>query len=171
MPTLFYEGHCKERFQSCWVRRKQESHAGHNKDFRHKLFLIQYTVSVSLLLLLILIITIIIIHPPYNFQLNSGHEETWNLLSWHECKWHEFFYQLIKKSFQSDEEWRLFYCNSILVCRVIQDFGLCELDDLWRHIVDTKWCKITKYGISVQMPSVQGWNFAGLMCCKNYTCW
>ena len=34
------------------------------------------------------------------------------------------------KSFQSDEEWRLFYCNSILVCQVIQDFGLCKLDDL-----------------------------------------
>ena len=34
------------------------------------------------------------------------------------------------KSFQSDEEWRLFYCNSVLVCRVIQDFGLCKLDEL-----------------------------------------
>ena len=28
------------------------------------------------------------------------------------------------------EEWPLFYCNSILVCQVIQDFGLCKLDDL-----------------------------------------
>ena len=49
---------------------------------------------------------------------------------------------------------RTFLC---VFCRVIQDFGLCKLDDLWRHIVETKWCKITKYGISVQMLSVQGW--------------
>ena len=27
----------------------------------------------------------------------------------------------------------------------------------WRHIVDTKWCKIAKYGISVQILSLQGW--------------
>ena len=31
----------------------------------------------------------------------------------------------------------------------------------------TQWCKITRYGISVQI--LQGWNLAGLMCCKNYT--
>ena len=43
------------------------------------------------------------------------------------CIWHEIFYQLIWKSFQSDEEWSLFYCDSILVCRVIQDFSLCKL--------------------------------------------
>jgi len=30
------------------------------------------------------------------------------------------------------------------------------------NIVDTKWCQITKYGISVQILSLQGWNFAGL---------
>ena len=40
------------------------------------------------------------------------------------------FLLAIWKSFQSDEEWRLFYCNSILVCRVIKDVGLCKLDDL-----------------------------------------
>ena len=34
-----------------------------------------------------------------------------------------------------------------------------------------KWCKITKYGISVQVRSLQDWNFAGLMCCKDYTLW
>ena len=34
------------------------------------------------------------------------------------------------KSFQSDEEWRLFYCDSTLGCQVIQDFDLCKLDDL-----------------------------------------
>ena len=28
--------------------------------------------------------------------------------------------------------------NSILGCRVIQDFGLRKLDNLWRHKVDTK---------------------------------
>ena len=33
------------------------------------------------------------------------------------------------KSFQNDEEWRLFYCDSTFGCRVIQDFGLCKLDD------------------------------------------
>ena len=41
-------------------------------------------------------------------------------------------------------------------CRVIKDFDLCKLGDLWRHIVNTKWCKITKYGISVQVLSLQG---------------
>ena len=40
------------------------------------------------------------------------------------------FYYLIGKSFQNDEEWRLFYCDSTLGCRVIQDFNLCKLDDL-----------------------------------------
>ena len=37
---------------------------------------------------------------------------------------------LFKKSFQSDEEWRLFYCDSTLGCRVIQAFDLCKLNDL-----------------------------------------
>ena len=31
-----------------------------------------------------------------------------------------------------------FYFDSILGCRVIQDFDLCKLDDLGRHIVDIK---------------------------------
>ena len=31
--------------------------------------------------------------------------------------------------------------------------------------------KITKYGIIVQILSLRGWNFAGLVCCKNYTFW
>ena len=29
----------------------------------------------------------------------------------------------------NDDEWRLFYCDSTFGCRVIQDFGLCKLDD------------------------------------------
>ena len=37
-----------------------------------------------------------------------------------------------------------FYFDSILGCRVIQDFDLCKLDDLGRHIVDIKWLKIKK---------------------------
>ena len=60
------------------------------------------------------------------------------------CLWSEIFYQLLWKSFQNDEEWHLFYCNSTLGGWVIQDFDLCKLDDLWCHFVDTKWCKITK---------------------------
>ena len=47
----------------------------------------------------------------------------------------------------------LFLEYFIIGCRVIQDFGLCKLDDLWRHVVDTKWCKITKYGISANTKS------------------
>ena len=39
------------------------------------------------------------------------------------------FYYLVRKSFQNDEEWRLFYCDSTLGRRVIQDFDLCKLDD------------------------------------------
>ena len=31
-----------------------------------------------------------------------------------------------------------FIVIALLAARVIQDFGLCKLDDLWRHIVDTK---------------------------------
>ena len=61
-----------------------------------------------------------------------------------------------------------FIVIALLVAELFTDFDLCKLDDLWRHSVDTKWCKITKYGISVQILSLQGWNFAGLMCCKNY---
>ena len=60
------------------------------------------------------------------------------------CIWHKNFHKLIRKSFQNDEEWRLFYCDSTRGCRVIQDFDLCKLDDLCRRKVDTKWCKITK---------------------------
>ena len=44
------------------------------------------------------------------------------------CPWHEIFY-LIRKSFQSDEEWRLFQRDSTLGCRLIQDFDLCKLDE------------------------------------------
>ena len=54
-----------------------------------------------------------------------------------------FFNYLVRKSFQNDEEWRLFYCDSTLGCRVIQDFDLCKLDmcDVKRY---TKWCEISK---------------------------
>ena len=52
------------------------------------------------------------------------------------CLWNKFFYYLIRKSFENDKEWRLFYCDSTLGSRVIQDFDLCKLDDLWRHDVD-----------------------------------
>ena len=34
--------------------------------------------------------------------------------------------------------------NGALGCQVIQDLDLCKLDDLGRHIVESKWCKITK---------------------------
>jgi len=33
-------------------------------------------------------------------------------------------------SFQNDEEWHLFYCNSNLGWQVIQDLDLCKLKDL-----------------------------------------
>ena len=33
------------------------------------------------------------------------------------------------KSFQNDEDWHLFYCDSTLGCQVIQDFGVGKLDD------------------------------------------
>ena len=58
--------------------------------------------------------------------------------------WNEFFYYRIRKSFQNNREWCLFYCDSTLACRVVQDFDLCKLDYLWRHNVDTKWFEITK---------------------------
>ena len=37
---------------------------------------------------------------------------------------------LSNSSFQNDEKWRLFYCDSTLGWRVIQDFDLYKLDDL-----------------------------------------
>jgi len=74
------------------------------------------------------------------------------------CLRKETFYYLIWKSFQNDEEWRLFYCDSTLGCRVIQDFvGFITLDDLWRRSVNTKWCQVTKYGISLQILSLRSW--------------
>ena len=63
------------------------------------------------------------------------------------CLWSEFFYYQIWKRFQCDKEWHLFDCDSTLGSRVIQEFDLCKLDDLWHHIVDTKWCKITIWNI------------------------
>ena len=45
------------------------------------------------------------------------------------CPWHDIFYYLIEKSFQNGEQWRLFYCDSTLGCRVIKDFDLCKLDE------------------------------------------
>ena len=71
------------------------------------------------------------------------------------CLWSEFFCYLIQKSFQNDEEWRLFYCDSTLGCRVIQDFDLCKLDELSRHSVDTKWCIITKNWLCLTTFSVK----------------
>ena len=41
-----------------------------------------------------------------------------------------FFITLLGRAFQNDEEWRLFYFNSITGCRVVRDFALCKLDDL-----------------------------------------
>ena len=66
--------------------------------------------------------------------------------------WHEIFY-LIGKSFQNDEEWRLFCCDSTLGCRVIQDFNLCKLDEC-DVTTGAKWCKITKNRISLTTFSV-----------------
>jgi len=86
------------------------------------------------------------------------------------CPWHEIFYYLVWKSFQSDEERRLF-CDSTLGCRVLQDFELCKLDNLQRQNRNTKWCKTTKYVIFVQILNLQGWNLAGLMYCNIYTFW
>ena len=53
------------------------------------------------------------------------------------CLWHKIFYSLIRKSFQNDEEWRLFYCDSTLGYWVLQDFDLRKLDNLWGHNRDT----------------------------------
>ena len=39
--------------------------------------------------------------------------------------------KVIWKSFQNDEEWRLFYCDSTLGCRVIQDFVVAFLQIKW----------------------------------------
>ena len=46
--------------------------------------------------------------------------------------------------FENGEGWHLFYCDSTLGCQIIQDYDLNKLDDLWLHIVDIKWFKVTK---------------------------
>ena len=57
--------------------------------------------------------------------------------------WHKFFYYLIRKNFQNDEEWHLFYFDCALNCWVIQDFDLCELLMTCDcHIVDIKHIKM-----------------------------
>ena len=66
------------------------------------------------------------------------------------CVWHKILYLLVRKSFQNDGERGLFYRDCSLCCRVIQGFDLCKLDYLWRHMVDTKWCKITRNGTSLK---------------------
>jgi len=71
--------------------------------------------------------------------------------------WHKIFYLHIQRSFQSDEELYLFHCNSILCCDIV-------MSQCGHKII-----KITKYGISVSILSLQDWNFAGLMYWKNYT--
>ena len=82
------------------------------------------------------------------------------------CIWHNFFCWLIRKIFHSDEEWHLFYCNSILRCRVIQGFVSCDLDDLWYHKWTKKWSKNNEtWNICVNTEST------GLKYCKNYTLW
>ena len=50
-----------------------------------------------------------------------------------EALWGEMFYYLIQHSFQNDKERRLFYRDTTLGCRVIQDFDLCKLYDLGHH--------------------------------------
>ena len=84
--------------------------------------------------------------------------------------WHKIFYLHIQKSFQSDEELHLFHCNSILCCWVIQGFAwFIQIKWLVTSQCGHKMIKITKYGISVSILSLQDWNFARLMYWKNYT--
>ena len=97
----------------------------------------------------------------------SSYIRVWDL----KCPWHEIFCYLVRKSFQNDEEWRLFYCDSTLGCRVIQDFDLCKLDMCDVTKGTESGFQITKNWISVQILNLQGWNFARLMYCNNYTFW
>ena len=39
-----------------------------------------------------------------------------------------YFISLFERAYK--KKWRLFYCDNTFGCRVIQDFGLCKLDDL-----------------------------------------
>ena len=66
------------------------------------------------------------------------------------------FYHLVRKSFQSDEEWRLFYCDSTLCCRVIQDFDLCKLGECDVTKGTQSGAKSQKNGISVQILNLKG---------------
>ena len=50
-------------------------------------------------------------------------------------------------------------------------FWFMQIGYVWRHKRYTKWCKIPKNWISVPRLNLQGWNFARLMYCNNYTFW
>ena len=78
------------------------------------------------------------------------------------------FYRLIPKSFQSDEEWRLFYCDSTLGCRV-QIRGLVTSQDgnkimkyiwsLFLHRTKTLHSCYTRHKVQMICPL---WHFHGL---------
>ena len=70
----------------------------------------------------------------------------------------KFFISSFWRSFIVMKNGVYFIVIAFLFAELFRIFGYA----MWRHIVDTKWCKITKYGISVQILSLQGWNFAGL---------
>ena len=60
------------------------------------------------------------------------------------CIWHEIFITLLERAFKMMKNGVYFIVIAFLVAELCKLFVLCELDDLWRHIVDTKWCQITK---------------------------
>ena len=64
---------------------------------------------------------------------------------------------------QHDEGWRL--------SSWLPSYSRFWFMQIWGIVTSQRghWCKITIYCTSVQILSLQGWNYVGLICCKNYT--
>ena len=64
---------------------------------------------------------------------------------------------------QNDEGWRL--------SSWLPSYSRFWFMQIWGLVTSQRghWWKITIYGISVQILSLQGWNYVGLIYCKNYT--
>ena len=85
-------------------------------------------------------------------------------LSWYwseglKCLWHKILYHVVWKSFQNDEEWRLFYCDSTLACRVIQDFDSCKLMTCDVTFVDSAKFHFTEPLHTVRFEITVNWDF------------
>ena len=68
----------------------------------------------------------------------------------------KFFISLFERDFQMMKNGVYFIVIAVFVAELFK-----KLEDLWRHKVDTKWCKITKKE-NLGRLSAKNWNFVQL---------